>query len=156
MKSVFRTEYQHVEILYDMDKILELEKICDGWEEDECADDPFVMANRARILFKKGNVAEAVSMLKDVIRDGEIGEYAYVPLIEIMIHKGNTDGALRLCDEACQGADTISMNYIRRMQTEILLDIGDVEGARSVCSSMLAKWPSHATFLALQERINTQ
>lgn len=156
MGSVFRIEYQHAEILYEMGKIRELEKLCDDWEEEEGADDPFVVSNRAKILFKRGNVEEAVSMLKDVIRDGEIGEYAYVPLIEIMIHEGNTDEALRLCEEAYQGVYTISMNHIRRIQTEILLDAGDVEGARSVCSGMLEKWPHHATFLALQEKINTK
>ena len=156
MGSVFRIEYQHAEILYEMGKIRELEKLCDDWEEEEGADDPFVVSNRAKILFKRGNVEEAVSMLKDVIRDGEIGEYAYVPLIEIMIHEGNTDEALRLCEEAYQGVYTISMNHIRRMQTEILLDAGDMEGARSVCSGMLEKWPHHATFLALQEKINTK
>lgn len=80
-------EYQHAKILYEMDKIRELDEFCDYWEEIDGADDPFVLVNRAKVLFKKGHVEEAVSMLKDVIRD-EVEEYAYIPLIEIMVHGG--------------------------------------------------------------------
>ena len=156
MQYMDRIEYQHATILYETGKIRELEKLCDDWEKIDGPDDPFLVVNRARILFKKGNTEEAVPMLKDAILDGQVEDYGYIPLIEIMIHGGNTDEALRLCDEAYRCSDATAKNNICRIQAEILLDTGDVKRARSLCSGVLARWPHHATFLALQERINSQ
>lgn len=78
-------------------------------------------------------------MLKGVIRDGGTEEFAYTHLIEIMMHEGDPDGALRLCEEAYRDIDVASMNQIRRIQTEILRDAGDADGARDVCARVLAK-----------------
>ena len=150
------TGYQHAEILYEMGRIRELEKFCDHWKGETIPNDPYLKVGRARILFKNGKTDEAVTMLKEVIRDEYFNEYAYVLLIEITASGGDVDEALRLCAAADHEVDSVDLNRIRRMRIEMLLDAGNVDEARDVCSRILANFPDHATFLALMDRINSR
>ena len=61
MRGLDQIERQHTEILYEIDKIQELKEFCDRWAKTDGSDDPFVMVNRAKVLFKTGKAGEAVS-----------------------------------------------------------------------------------------------
>lgn len=44
-----------------MDKIQELKEFCDRWAKTDGSDDPFVMVDRTKVLFKTGEAGESVS-----------------------------------------------------------------------------------------------
>ena len=156
MEGEDQIEYQHADMLYQMDRIDEMDRFCSEWEARSGQDDPYLWVNRGRLLLKAGDTEGAAATAQKTLDHGEAYDYACTLMVDIEAARSNTAKALEWCEEADDGFDSMSTNDVRLMQINILRESGDVKGARDLCARMLAKFPRHHSFLALMDEMGTE